>query len=69
MIVLAVILYALIAVYELVPLYKQRQWKDFWVNAVLGTFSFTIAILLCLGIDIPSPARPIQEAITSLFGK
>lgn len=66
---LAILGYCVLAVYDLRPLYKQKLWRDFWVSAVLGALSFTIAVLLCLNVKIPSPAQPIREFITSLFGK
>jgi hypothetical protein len=69
MFVLVIIGYTFLAIYEFIPLYKQKLWIDFWANTVLGIFSFTIAILLCLNIVIPSPEKPISELITSIFGK
>lgn len=69
MLVLVIIGYSFLAIYEFIPLYKQKFWNDFWINAVLGLFSFTIAILLCLNVEIPSPETPIRELITSIFGK
>lgn len=69
MLVLAITGYALLVFYEFIPLFKQKFWRDFWVNAVLGIFSFTIAMLLCLNVKIPSPAKPIKEFVTSIFGK
>jgi len=69
MFVLAIIGYAFLAIYEFIPLYKQKLWHDFWTNIALGIFSFTIAILLCLDVKIPSPEKPIRELITSIFGK
>lgn len=69
MIILAVIGYVLLAIYEFIPLYKQKLWNDFWVNAIIGFFSFMVAVLLCLDVKIPSPVRPIRELITSIFGK
>lgn len=69
MIVLAILGYSLLVAYEFIPLYKQKLWLDFWVNAILGAFSFTIAILLSLSVKIPSPAKPIQALIISIFGK
>ena len=67
--VLAIIGYALLAIYEFIPLYKQELWRDFWVNTVIGIISFTIAILLCLDVKIPSPEKPIREFIILIFGK
>lgn len=69
MLVLVLVIYALLAVYEYIPLYKQKLWRDFWTNTVLGFFSFVIAVLLSLGIKIPSPETPIRYAITLIFGK
>ena len=69
MFVLPIIGYTFWVIYEFIPLYKQKIWNDFWINAVLGISSFTIAILLCLDVEIPSPERPIRELIISIFGK
>lgn len=69
MVILAVIGYTFLVFFELKPLYKQKLWHDFWINTILGIFSFTIAILLCLNVKIPSPEQPIREFITSIFGK
>lgn len=69
MFVLVLFGYALLAVYEFVPLYKQKLWNDFSVNTALGIISFIIALLLSLDVKIPSPEAPIRYVITILFGK
>jgi hypothetical protein len=69
MLVLVLIGYALLVIYDFVPLYKQKLWRDFYVNAALGTLSFATAVLLSLGVEIPSPAVPIKGVVTTLFGK
>jgi hypothetical protein len=69
MFILAIIDYSLLGVYELIPLYKQKYWHDFWANTILGVLSLTVTLLLCFDVKIPSPAQPIQEFITALFGK
>lgn len=69
MFILAIIGYAILAAYEFIPLFKQKLWRDFWVNSALGVISLTIVILLCFEVKIPSPEQPIRELITSLFGK
>lgn len=68
MIVLTILCYAILGVYELVPLYKQHQFRELWLNFVIGTGSFTIAILISLGVQIPSPAEPIKQVVFSLIG-
>jgi hypothetical protein len=69
MFILVIIGYTFLAVYEFMPLYKQKNWRDFWANSVLGIFSFSIAILLCLDVKIPSPEKPIRDLIVSIIGK
>jgi hypothetical protein len=69
MIVLIIIGYSLLALYEFIPLYHQKQWRELWVNAVFGFCSFTIAILLSFDIKIPSPSEPIKNIIHFVIGK
>jgi hypothetical protein len=69
MVALVVMGYSILAFFEFRPLLKQKLWRDFWMDAILGVLSFTIAILLCLDVKIPSPEKPIRELITSVFGK
>jgi len=61
--------YALLGIYEFVPLYKQKQWKDFFVNMVLGILSLCIGLLLSLDVEITSPIHPIKNFVKSLYGK
>jgi uncharacterized BrkB/YihY/UPF0761 family membrane protein len=68
MILLTILFYGLLLTYESIPLYKQKQWHDLWVNSFLAICSFTIALLLTFGIEIPSPAEPIKNVILSMFG-
>ena len=69
MCILVIIAYSLLIFFEVKPLYKKKLWHDFWVYILLFIFSFTIAILLCFEVKIPSPSKPIQEFITAIFGK
>lgn len=68
---LAIVLlgYALLGVYEFVPLFKEKRRKEFYVNLGLGIISFAMAILISLKVDIPSPAKPVEIIIESIFGK
>jgi hypothetical protein len=69
MILLIIIGYAVLAVYEFVPLYKEKQSKELLVNGTLFILSFLTVVLISFDIIIPSPAVPIRNAITSIFGK
>ena len=61
--------YILLAVYEFVPLYKQKLWRDFWVNGVLYIASFAFAMMLCFKVDIPSPSYAVQNVVQSILGR
>jgi len=69
MVVVVIVMYSFLAMYEFTPLYKQKLWVDFWVNATLWTCSLVIALLIFMGVEIPSPEKLIQELITLIFGK
>jgi len=68
-IVLVVFFYSLLVLFEYIPLYKQKIIRDFKVNVIFGIISVTIAVLLSLGIKIPSPAKPLKDLVELLLGK
>lgn len=69
MFILVIVTYTAFAIYEFVPLYKQKLWREFGINLVLGLISLVIAIMLSLDIKIPSPVYPLEDLITALTGK
>ncbi|AGC67635.1 hypothetical protein Cst_c06170 [Thermoclostridium stercorarium subsp. stercorarium DSM 8532] len=69
MFIFVIIGYALLGIYEFVPLYKQKKWKEFYVNLVLTLISFIMAFLISINVKIPSPAKLIGKVITLLTGK
>jgi hypothetical protein len=69
MIILVILVYGFLAYIQLVPLYKNKQWRDFWVNSFISALSFLIAASLSFSIKVPSPAEPIKNFITAFFGK
>lgn len=67
--IIVIIVYLILSIYDLVPLYKQKLRSDFWLNTALTVISFVFILLLSFNIKIPSPEKPIREFITSIFGK
>jgi uncharacterized membrane protein HdeD (DUF308 family) len=61
--------YSIWAVYELIPLFKQKIWRDFWLDIVMGLLSLSLFLLLCFNVKLPSPEKPIREIVISIFGK
>lgn len=52
---------------DLIPIYKNKQRKLFWIYLIMTVFSYTIIILIGVGVRIPSPALIIKNVITSIF--
>lgn len=65
----ALLVFSILAIYEFTPLYNQKLWRDFGVNAVLWLSSFILTVFLTFEIEVPSPATPIQIIIELLLGK
>lgn len=68
MIFLTILFYGICTAYEAIPLYKEKQWRDFWVNIFTEICSFSVAVLITFRIPIPSPSEPIKNIVLSLFG-
>lgn len=69
MFVLVIAGYVLLGIYEFVPLYKEKRWKEFYVNLALYLVSFVMAFMISVNVKVPSPAKPIEEVIYSIFGR
>lgn len=66
------ILLLIIAVFsfnDLVPVYKNKQWKVFWIYVTIMVFHLFVSILIRLNVTIPSPATPLENLVRSIFGQ
>lgn len=61
-------IYILFVIIDLIPLYENKQWKLFCTYTSLLLISYTLLILIVLDIKIPSPAMPIKNAVSAIFG-
>lgn len=69
MFIIVLIGYGILGIYEFVPLYMEKRWKEFYVNLALSVISFTLALLISLKVKIPSPLKPVESIIYFLFGE
>ena len=67
MIIIYTIIYIYFIISDLCPLYKEK--KNFMFNLITLTFSYLLLIFIAMGFKIPSPAEPIKNIITAMFGK
>ncbi|EGW40865.1 hypothetical protein [Desulfosporosinus sp. OT] len=69
MVILVILAYALIIYWDLIPLYREKLWREFGVNLALTLLTFAIALLISVDVAIPSPINPIKRLVISILGK
>lgn len=65
--VIASITIALFIIFDLLPIFYQKQWKAFWVYVILISFAYVVHILYLFDIKLPSPAVPIKKLVSYIF--
>jgi hypothetical protein len=60
-----IIVYALLALFELIPIIKSRSWRHIAVCGVLFVISFALAILLKLKVRVPSMLLLLGDLLRS----
>jgi hypothetical protein len=53
---------------DLVPMYKNRQWKPFFIYTAMMAITIMMAALITLGVKILSPAVILKRIIAVIFG-
>lgn len=61
-------IYVLFILFDLIPLLKKKQWKEFWIYSILISTAFAIYILIALDYKLPSPAVPTKRFVEFVFG-
>ena len=64
---IVILAYIVVVYMDTFSIYKQRNRKDFYVNASLCLLSFVTAFLLAINIDLPSPSPFIVHIVEGLF--
>lgn len=68
MLILWGIIYLIFIFVDLIPLFKKKNWKPFWIYIVILTFAFALTVAFSFNIKIPSPSYPIEVFIKYLVG-
>jgi len=68
MLVFVILFYALIVVFELLPMIKKSPKKDLWLFVIGLAISFVLAVLISLNVRLPSPSKGIETIIFMLKG-
>ena len=61
-------LYLLIFAFDIVPLIKSKRKKSLTIYLPVFFLTLVINILFSLGVKIPSPAIPVKDVVSRIFG-
>ena len=66
--VLVIISYVIIGYFEISYLKNKKQNKELVVYSITFILAFTLSILICLGIKIPSPEKLTERIVMTILG-
>jgi len=64
---LLILTFIIILIFELPGLIRKKYWKDLTVFLALLIIAFVLSLLQTIGIIIPSPAKYIETIINNLL--
>jgi uncharacterized membrane protein len=67
-IIICLFFYAGVFVFDMIPLIKKKDGKVILIYLPIYLFTLAVNVLYGLGFDIPSPADPIKNLVSSIFG-
>jgi len=60
---LIILAYGIIGFLDITPLIKESKSKELRIYISMFVIAFVISILLGLGIQLPSPSKPIEKVV------
>lgn len=60
------LLFAIIAFFEIPGLIRKKQWPELITSSVLLTIGFILSFLQVIGVDVPNPNKGIEYLIKLL---
>jgi len=69
MFIVVILAYAAIGFYEITPLIKNTQKRELILYSIIFGLAFLLSLLLSLGVEIPSPAEPIEAVVDFIIGR
>lgn len=66
MIILWVLAYMAIALFQIPYLIKKKYWRDLIAFSFFIVVAFALSLLYSLGVKIPSPFTPVQYILDKL---
>lgn len=70
MIFIIIAVYAVIIYLDMIPIFKNKEKKKFYIYLVFMSFSLTLSILLALGVEFKNhPAEIIKNIVYRFAGR
>lgn len=66
MIIFLIIIYIMLALFQVPDLIKKKHWRELGVFSFFLVFSFVLSLLYSLDAKIPSPAKGVQYILDIL---
>jgi len=63
-----IIIGSIFIIIDLIPIYKNEEWMNFFLSASLLVVALILAVLMDLKIEIPNPSDYIEKIVTFVFG-
>lgn len=67
MTLIVVLMYFFVFLFDFWPLAKNKKKNELWAYSIALIISFSILLLFTFDIVIPSPSKPIQNIVQTLF--
>ncbi len=61
------VLYAILIVFDLIPVFKKKDKKALWFSVPVYLITLTVNIMTSFGVDMMSPNKIISQIISSIF--
>ena len=69
MIIIIILIYTLIGIFEIKPLIKKKEFGKCSVYSIFFLAAFVVSILLVAGVKIPSPSIIMEKIIYPITGQ
>lgn len=63
MVILLILAYSAVAVYQINSLSKKKYWRDLVAFSALSVISFIVSLLFCVGVKLPNSVDALHNML------
>jgi len=57
-----------VIVSDIIPQWSDKEYKTFWLNAILTVICIALFVLSVMDVDLPSPVHFIEKMVKLIYG-